>query len=356
VKRDLPLDDPMLAQALAAETALAQAHDAKQQGELALALAHAQLAHAQLAHAQAPLAGLRAAAGLLACFCHFRLGQYLPLLALGEELLALVAEPARRLELLRWLTVAGAETGHYALAQRVGAEATSLAEHAGDDAAQSAVRQAVALCYARMGDPWRCEQLMCDGLAQAESQPVLYPLLASLRQLAEATIDQFHLMPHRHASASTDTLARASSYVRRAQAAAERIGDEHFRAFLDGLLGEALLHQDQLDDAWPMLERALCQAQAHGLHPLAWRMDCTLAEGLLRRREPREALLRLETLLGDGGEAMPPTLQQRAHRAMVRACQALGQHERAAMHQAQVDRLASLQTGWRSPLPVPALP
>jgi tetratricopeptide (TPR) repeat protein len=174
--------------------------------------------------------------------------------------------------------------------------------------------------------------------------------------LAEPTIDESHLMPHRQGEPLADTLARASAYARRAQAAAQRVGDEHFRGFLDGLLGEALLHQGQLDEAWPLLERALCQAQAHGQHALAWRMDCTLAEGLLRRHQPAKAVARLEDLLADGGDHLPPTLQQRAHRAMVRACQSLGQHERALMHQGQLDRLQAALPGGRGPLPIPVLP
>lgn len=354
MKRDLPIHDPLLAQALAAESALAQAHEARRQGELALALAHA-----LAAHAQAPLAGLKAAAGLLACFCHFRLGQHGALLGLGEPLLGLVVEPARRLELLRWLTVAAAETGHYPVAQRLGAEALNLAEQVGDEAAHTAVRQAVALGFDRMGDPWRAEQLMCEALPQAESQPVLYPLLSTLQLLTEATIDEYHLMPHRPRPAeptADPTLARAQAYARRARAAAQRIGDEHFRGFLDGLLGEVLLLQGQVDEAWPMLERALCQAQAHGHATLAARMDCSLAEGLLRRHEPQQAIARLQTLLADGGEHLPPTLRQRAHRAMVRACQAVGQQERAAMHLAQADRLQRALASWRSPLPAPVLP
>lgn len=354
MKRDLPIHDPLLAQALAAESALAQAHDARRQGELALALAHA-----LAAHAQAPVAGLRAAAGLLACFCHFRLGQYRDLLALGEALLGVVVEAERRLELLRWLTIAAAETGHHALAQRLGAEAMALADRVGDDAAQTAVRQAVALSFDRRGDPWRAEQLMCEALPQAESQPVLFPLLCTLQQLTESTIDEYHLMPHRPQAPETTadpTLARAQAYARRARVAAQRVGDEHFRGFLDGLLGEVLLHQGQIEEAWPLLERALCQAQAHGHAVLAARMDCTLAEGLLRRQEPQQALVRLQSLLADGGEHLPPTLQQRAHRAMVRACQAVGQAERAAMHAAQADRLQGAQARWRSQLPTPVLP
>jgi hypothetical protein len=71
------------------------------------------------------------------------------------------------------------------------------------------------------------------------------------------------------AATSDPTLARAHAYARRARAAAQRIGDEHFRGFLDGLLGEVLLLQGQVDEAWPIVERALCQAQAHGHASLA---------------------------------------------------------------------------------------
>jgi hypothetical protein len=180
----------------------------------------------------------------------------------------------------------------------------------GDEATRTAVRQAVALNFDRMGDPWRAEQLMSEALPLAESLPVLYPLLSSLQLHTEATINEFHLMPPHtpagmlpstprapQAAATSDpTLARAQAYARRARAAAQRIGDEHFRGFLDGLLAEVLLLQGQVDEAWPMLERALCQAQAHGHASLAARMDCTLAEGLLRRQEPQQAINRLQVL------------------------------------------------------------
>lgn len=358
MKRDLPISDPLLAQALAAETALDQAHEARRQGELALALAHA-----QSAHALAPLAGLRAAAGLLACFCHHRLGQHRLLLPLGEGLLALVNDPASRLQLLRWLVLAAAETGHFDLAQRLGAEAMDLATQDADPGVMTQVRQAVALCFERMGDPWRAERLLSDGLAQAEGQPTAHPLLSTLQQLAQTSIDEFHLMPHRPphrpADADNDSLSRATAYVRRAQALAQRVGDAHFHGFLDGLLGEALLHHGQVDEAWPLLERALCQAQAHGLLAMGLRIECTLAEGLLRRQQPQAAITRLQGLLGlmgDAAEPLPPTLQQRAHRAMARACRAVGQPERATMHQAQADRLLAAQASWALNLPTLTTP
>jgi hypothetical protein len=341
MKRDLPISDPVLAQALAAETALDQAHEARRQGELALALAHA-----QSAHALAPLAGLRAAAGLLACFCQFRLGLHRPLLALGENLLDLVTDPASRLELLRWLVVAAAETEHFALAQRLGSEALALAERQADANAQTAVRQAVALGLERMGDPWRAEQLLGEGLAQAESQPNALPLLGVLQQLALNALDQHHLLPDRSNDASSDSLQRAAAYAKRAQAVAKRVGDSHFHGFLDGLLGEARLHLGACEEAWPLLERALCQAQAHGQHGLASRLECAVAEGLLQRDQAPAALARLQSLLADNAEQLPRTLQQRAHRAMAQACRALNQLDRAAMHQAQAERLQSAQAPW----------
>lgn len=352
MNRDLPFNIPVLTQALRAEDAMAAALAARQQGELALALAHA-----LLAYDAAPVAGLRASAGMLAGFCHFRLGQYRPLQVLGEALLGQVREPLQRMSLLRWVTLAAAHTGHFSLGLSCGAEAITLAEDIGDDAAQTAVRQAMARCFERMGDPWRAEQLLNEALPQAEGQPVVFPLLSLLQQLAETAIDEFHLVaPGRPGRTNLqgqvghqpgDTLARAAGYARRAQAVAARVGDQHFHSFIDGLVGEALLHQGALDDAWPLLERAQCQAQAHGRPTLAWRCSGALAEGLMQRGDALRAARAWQALLDDTGGELPHTLQCRAHQGLAQASDALGQPERAVAHQAQLDRLHQAQSAWR---------
>lgn len=364
MKRDLP-HDPELLQALEAEAALGRAYDARHRGDLALALEHA-----LNAHAAAPLALLRAAAGWLACLCHHRLGQHRPLLALGDSLLPQLTVPERRLELLRWLALAGAETGHFAQSRRWAAEAMALAEDADDASALTTTRQALALCFERMGDPWRAEQLLAEALPLAEGQPVLAPLLGVLQQLAANAIDSYHLLPPgpadtddaapdlasalaapRHAGdaqgAGAQALARAEAYAQRAQALAERVGDTHFHAFLDGLLGEALLHQGCPEEAWPRLERALCEAESHGHLVLAWRSSCALAEGLLLRQLPGAALERLQDLQADAGERLPHTLQHRLHAALARACGQLNQPERARLHLGQASRLQAARAQWQ---------
>jgi hypothetical protein len=58
----------------------------------------------------------------------------------------------------------------------------------GDEATRTAVRQAVALNFDHMGDPCRAEQWIGEALPLAESLPLLYPLLAGLQLLTEATI------------------------------------------------------------------------------------------------------------------------------------------------------------------------
>lgn len=357
MKRDLP-HDPELLQALEAEAALGRAHDARHRGDLALALEHA-----LNAHAAAPLALLRAAAGWLACFCHHRLGQHRPLLALGDSLLPQLTVPERRLELLRWLALAGAETGHFAQSRRWAAEALALAEDADDAAALTSTHQALALCFERMGDPWRAEQLLAEALPMAEGQPMLAPLLGVLQQLAASAIDSFHLLPQGAgdsasgvgAAASSggargsgaQALARAEAYAQRAQSLAERVGDTHFHAFLDGLLGEALLHQGAAEQAFPRLERALCEAESHGHQVLAWRSSCALAEGLLLRQQPGAALERLQDLQADAGERLPHTLQHRLHAALARACLQLNQPERAQQHLGHASRLQASRAQWQ---------
>lgn len=359
MKRDLP-PDPMLMQALEAETALGHAHDARHRGDLALALEHA-----LAAHAVAPLGELRAAAGWLAAFCLHRLGQHQALLALGRGLLALPLPPDRRCELMRWLCLACAETSHFTLARQLAAQAMALADSRGDTDTLAALQQTLAQCFERMGDPWRAAGLLTDSLPHAEQQPVLAPLLASLQQLAACALDEHHLLPDTGpalarddpwppapaptagpTATDADALGRAQAYAQRARAVAERVGDQHFRGLLDGLLGEALLHQGRLDEAWPLLERALCLAQAHDLHALAWRCSCSLAEGLLQRGDARAAHARFSGLLAEGGEHLPHTLQHRLQLGLAAACRAQNQPERALLHRQQAERLRALRSVW----------
>ena len=108
-------------------------------------------------------------------------------------------------------------------------------------------------------------------------------------------------------------------------------------------MGEALLHLGQTEEAWPRLERALCQAMAHDHPALAMRIELSLAEGRLHRGLAPLALERLDTCLADVAARpdmhLPLPQQLRLQRCLGRAAQALGLRDRAQRHQAEAGRL-----------------
>lgn len=290
----------------------------------------------------------RLEAGHIAAFSLFRLGRLQELIRRGEHTLALPGvadQPAQRSELLRWITLAACETGDFDLALRRGVEACDLASASGDPGQRAVALNAVGACFERMGDPWQAERLMREALDQARLQAEVYPRLVSLNNLSAVTIGAFHLMRGGvDPDEATAALQRSAAYAREALALAQAGpgSDPFFLVFVEGNLGEALLHLGELDAAEALLHSALARAEAHDHAAQIWRIRCSLAEGLIERGRHAQARDSLRDLWARDAAAVPQATLIRLHQALYRANRSLGQvddaldhHERAEILQRQ---------------------
>lgn len=281
----------------------------------------------------------------LACFCQFRLGQLKALLELAQRALVLdgaAEQPKLQAELLRWLTLGACELGEFELAMSTAIRGADQAQATGQPGEIAVALNAMAACFERMGDPWQAERLMLEALTHAEADGGAYPQITTLNNLAAITIGAYYLLrddvdPDEAGAA----LARAAGYARRALSLfqAEGRADPFFQIFLEGNLGEALLHQGQTETALPMLNRSLAEAEARGHVAQSWRIRCTLAEGHLRQGQPAEARELLQQLLGEAADDVPGATRIRLHQTLYRACRQLGRTDEALAHHDQGDRL-----------------
>lgn len=284
---------------------------------------------------------LRSEAAQLVCFFHFRLGHLSELLALGvptlQQLKATgLAGPAT--ELLRWMTLAACELGHFDQALQLATEGCAQAQQGDDLAEQALSLNAMGACFERIGDPWQAERLMQEGLALAERHGGTYPRLASLNNLSAVTIGAFHLLSGGvDPAAAQAALQRSVDYARRAQALLPALGDPFFEVFIDGNLGEALLHLGLLDEAEAMLQRALQRARQLGFTAQSRRIRCSVAEGLCARGRHAEARTLMQEVWDEGAQGLPQATLIRLHLAWHRACRALGLIEEALDHHEQAE-------------------
>lgn len=315
-------------------------------------LARAKLARSEARWEPAAEAALRAealatspaeqvVAGHLACFCLFRLGRLDSLIELGERLLPLAVEhPVERTELLRWMTLAACETGRFELALRCGTEGCELAAASGEPGQRAVALNAMGACFERMGDPWQAERVMVEALSQARLQSANYPLLITLNNLGAVTIGAYHLLRGGvDADEASATLARSVGYSREALTVASRDADPFFMVFVEGNLGEALLHQGHDDEADGLLQRALANAENHQHAAQTWRIRCTLAEGLIRRGRHAEAREQLRALWAVHTDGVPQATLIRLHQALYQASRALGHIEEALDHHERAELL-----------------
>src|SRR5437868_8626767 len=109
----------------------------------------------------------RCEAGHLLCLFHYRLGSLDTLIDLGEQVVGILAAPERRsikADLLRWMALAGCETGRFEIALHSANEACTTAQELGDQRQLALSLTALGACFERMGDPWQAERLMDDAL------------------------------------------------------------------------------------------------------------------------------------------------------------------------------------------------
>ncbi len=282
-------------------------------------------------------------AGLLACHFHYRLGQFDPLIALGEPLQAGLQQDgwqAERRELIQALTLAAADTGRFDLAMTWAAEACNLAEAASDAGQQALALGLMAACFERMGDPWQAERLMRVALAHAERCGAGQPLALTLNDLATVALGGYHLLRDLTPDEAAALLGRAEDCARRAQTLWPQGTDPFFALQTAGNLAEVLVHRGALAEAGPVLAEALALALKHRHGALVWRLQCIRAESLIRCDRAAEARDLLHQVDADAGAALPMSTRFRLHQTLYRACRSLGQVDKAL---AQLERYEQLQ-------------
>jgi diguanylate cyclase (GGDEF)-like protein len=310
---------------------LAAARRARAESLLDEGLAQSQRAW-ELALAQR-LAAEQAEAGRLRAFFLYRRGALPALIRAGDAVLPLLragGASAELCELLRWMTLAGFETGDFDTAMRCANEGCAVAREL-DDVRQIALSlNALGATFERMGDPWQAERLMMEAAALVREQAGTYEQLITLNNLCGVALGAFYLLRDSgNDAACADALERALRHAQAARPHAQTFGDPFLLATTDGNLGEALLHSGRLDEAEALLEQALDRARGHGYEALAWRLRCSLAELCLLREDPQAAYEDLRLLLQEAGDRAPAATALRAHHALYRAAKTLGHHEQA---------------------------
>lgn len=309
--------------------------------EAALAVSRAELPQA-LALAQQALAStgghrsvLRRAVHCCA-LCLFRLGRLEELVALMQRHWPAVSaspQTPEADECLRWAVLAASETGRHTEAMAWAVEGVERARASERPGQLPLSLNAMGACYERMGDPWQAERLMLEALSHARVDGGAQGLMFTLNNLAAVTIGAYHLL--RDGIDNSDAVAnleRAAGYAREAAALAAITGDAFHRVFIEGNLGEALLHQRRTDEAYPLLNRALAAAEQGGHQAQVWRIRCTLAEGDLHEGHAARVLERLQPMATDALDQVPAATQIRLHHAMYRAYRLQGDTAAALRH------------------------
>jgi diguanylate cyclase (GGDEF)-like protein len=292
--------------------------------------------------AQAHRSSDQAEAGHLLCLFHYRLGDLQALIATGETVLPLLQAPERRAiksELLRWMSTGCCESGLFDAALRHANDACAEAEIAGDPHQMALGLNALGACFERIGDPWQAERVMGDALRMARGVDDPFPQLATLNNLSAVCLGAFYILRHAEDSAeATAALRRALGHAREAHTLLPRFTDPFFSVFVEGNLGEVLLHLGRTDEARQLLESALECGLAHGYELQVWRIRCSICELLLAQGQPEEARLALNTLLQDMAERDAEPTLIRVQYALYRACRDIGRVEEALHHLEQYER------------------
>ena len=285
-----------------------------------------------------------AEAGHLLCIFHYRLGAFTALLALGETVLPALGVPSwrnHRIDLLRWMTLAGCETGRFERALRLANEGYALAQQAGEPGQIALSLTALGACFERMGDPWQAERLMHEALREARAAGDAFALLVALNNLCAVCIGAFYLLRDSDDRAeATAALRRALVHAREAHSLVQDFADPFFTVFIEGNLGEVLLHLGNTHEARRLLDGALQRGLDQGYEAQVWHIRCSICELMLAQGQALEAHIALLGLLGDMAGADPRSTLIRVRHALYRACRMLGRVEEALEHFEQHERLA----------------
>lgn len=272
----------------------------------------------------------------LLCYFDYRLGNFASLLERSECLLPRMGgseHPGNRVDLLKWMALAGCETGQLEMAWMASREACELASHSQDAASMAHAMAAFAACFERMGDPWQAERILLDALALAHKGGKAHVLGITLNNLSAVTIGAYYLLRDGEAIEEAKASAqRSKAYAAEALTHAADLDALWVKVYVEGNLGEAQLHLGEVDEAAERLNLALEAALAAKMTPMSWRIRASLGELELARHRPERARASQLALLSDmQGTDAKPTLYRVRH-TLYRASRQMGDVDAAMTH------------------------
>jgi diguanylate cyclase (GGDEF)-like protein len=327
-------------------TLVDQAEDARDRGQLAMALALAESAWAACSTAAD---ALRLRVGLLLQNLRYRSGALTAAMQLADELLPLLRASAPVGELidnLRMVALLASDTDRFAQSLACAQEAHRLSLEADDPVRLALTTNALGCFFERVGDAWQAERLMFESLTLARRSGDPHALRVGLNNTSAALIGSFYLL--RDAvplDEAREPLRRALPLVDESAALAGSGDDDFFKVIAFGNLGEIQVHLGCAERARPLLDEALALALKQGYRAQVWRLGCSLGEWLLLTQQPQPAWDQLARVLAEAGPSDQRTTRRRLHHAMWRAASALGQPSDALQHlqdYVALDRLRSL--------------
>lgn len=283
----------------------------------------------------------RCEAGHLLCLFHYRLGALDALIDLGEEVVTILGDRRSiKVDLRRWMALAGCETNRFDIALNSANEACTIAQDLGDQRQLALSLTALGACFERMGDPWQAERLMDDALRLAKEVDDPFAQLVTLNNLCAVCIGAYYVLRVGDVPAeATAALRRALAHAREAHSLLTHFNDPFFSVFVEGNLGEVLLHLGKTHEARQLLDAALQRGLEHGYGAQVWRIRCSVCELMLAQGQAREAHAALTALLHDMAGGDPRSTLIRVHYALYRTCRDLGWDAEALDHFEQHDRL-----------------
>jgi diguanylate cyclase (GGDEF)-like protein len=286
----------------------------------------------------------RAEAGFLLCTTHNRKGEWTALLELAPAVLALLQGQGgvgRRVELLRWVTLAACELARFDLALQSADESCRLAESAGERAQWALSLVSMGCCIERMGDPWQAYRLMEEARQLMHGVDEPYTQSVIRNNLAAAYIGAYYLLRDTAGRAEVqDVLRAAERAAREALPLVRRLPHNGFlTAIVEGNLAETLVHLGELDEARGLLAQALRRVTAQGNRARGWRIRYARGELLLAQGDAALAAFELDALLQEMEGSQQTNTLTRVHEALYRAWRRQGDPARALAHFEQFEAL-----------------
>lgn len=345
-----PVNDTELQAALAGHLSDTASADRAAGAGLQAARSAAALARRLDRHAE----GLHAA--IWACIHLTRLGQHTQMLEETRLLLPRLLLPrlstsplpdlaALHRELLRCLTLSGAETGAFDVALDAANELAQTSQASGCPEAALTAAYALAVCLERMGDSWQAVRTLNAALATATGREAPRELMVAANAVCAVSVGMAHRLRDTGADAERDeVLGNARRHGEMALALLSQVNDVAYEAAVPGNLGEVRLLQGEVGPAWPLLDKALAHAQARGLQGHVWRVRTSMADWLLAAGQPQASRDAALALLQEMGAAGTQQTTIRAHDTVYRAARALGDPVLALAHLEQAERLDRQRT------------